>query len=71
MTRNVTTTIDTLTDSMADHDTYPHMHITTLTRYKRDSRISTKKCVAAHSAAVSWREQRVRDAVEHLPTGRL
>ena len=57
MTRNVTTTIATLTDSMADHETYPHMYITTLTRYKRDSRISRKKCVAVHSAAGSWREQ--------------
>ena len=28
--------------------------------------MSTKKCSAAHSAAGGWREQRVRDAVEHL-----
>ena len=70
MTRNVTTTIDTLTDSMADHQPYPLMHITSLTQYKQDSRISMEKCVAAHSAAGSWREQRVRDAVEHLPAAR-
>ena len=70
MTRNVTTTIDTLTDSTADHETLSHMHITTLAQYKRDTCISTEKCVAAHSAAGSWREQRVRDAGEHLHTGR-
>ena len=63
MTRNVTTTIDTLTDRSADNDSYPHMHTTTLTQYKQDSRISMDKYVAAHSAAGSWREQRVRDAV--------
>ena len=39
------------------------MCITTLTQYKQDARISTEKCVAAHSAAGSWREQRARDAV--------
>ena len=44
------------------------MRTITLTQYKQDARISTEKCVAAHSAAGSWHEQRARDAVEHLPT---
>ena len=42
------------------------MRITTLTQYKQDARTSTEKCVAVHSAAGRWREQRALDAVEHI-----